>query len=374
MTLNEAGKAELCGLAKNYPYFLPLKVVCSLLEDEAAALKELPFMYGVNPVVLHYLPTRLKAVPAAPKEDNPTIVGWQPAAPATGGAVAGDPEAPEAIIPEPVVATPENDSEAAAETPAAAASEPAAAEAPSAKEATVAETVATVSAPEADATPEAVETPEKTTPAPLPTDLEVVEAEAAPEAAAPEAPVAATEKPAETPAPATPDRGPLPQDSKTAATPDEPVIQPLYTKDYFKYEGVAMEAAENPFEFKKPSGNDLMVMRSFGEWLRFFHSKKVKDDEEQEDKRALKAMWQKGKLAAALEEEDEEIPEVVFEMAVKSISHEGNPATETMAKIYLGQGKWEKAIAVYEQLQLRNPQKSTYFAEKIAVIEQQHRP
>ncbi len=381
ITLQEAGKAALQELSAKYPYFLPLKVVGQLLQNEASALQELPYIYGVNPVVLHYLAGKVKVAPQPPAAKKPVIVGWEPTAPKDAATPEKDVAAPETETP----AEEPTDVEASAgpqpavdtETPASPAVETASDEV------------------EASIQPESIENPEA--PAPEPTEMEVV-AEATAEAAESAVPATPEEQAsptvdaldvqaseasemAEFPEINAPEvsQQPSPQpaspDIADASAPDEPMIQPLYTKDYFKHQGVSMEdAAENPFEFKKPSGNDLMVMRSFGEWLRFFHSKKVKADEEQEDKRALKAMWQKGKLAAALEEEDEEIPEVVFEMAVKSISHEGNPATETMAKIYLGQGKWEKAIGVYEQLQLRNPQKSTYFAEKIAAIEQQHRP
>ena len=76
-------------------------------------------------------------------------------------------------------------------------------------------------------------------------------------------------------------------------------------------------------------------------------------------------MWQKEKLAAAMEEENEEIPETVFEMAVNSISKEESLVSETLAEIHIKQGKYDKAIEMYRKLSLRNPQKSAYFAGKI---------
>ncbi|TAE32505.1 MAG: hypothetical protein EAZ91_04045 [Cytophagales bacterium] len=46
----------------------------------------------------------------------------------------------------------------------------------------------------------------------------------------------------------------------------------------------------------------------------------------------------------------------------------GGLATESFAKILLMQGKTDKAIEIYEQLSLKNPQKKAYFAGKISEI------
>ena len=42
--------------------------------------------------------------------------------------------------------------------------------------------------------------------------------------------------------------------------------------------------------------------------------------------------------------------------------------TETLAKVYLEQGKYAEAIQAYQILMLKNPAKSAYFAEQIAMI------
>jgi hypothetical protein len=154
-------------------------------------------------------------------------------------------------------------------------------------------------------------------------------------------------------------------------TGNEELILPVYTDDYFRHQGV--KVAEELPEFTHDWKNDrkdeeaksLMVMMSFAEWLQHFRSSTQKQKEESDEQRALKSMWQKEKLAAAAEEENDEIPEKVFEMAVNSITKEEDLASEPLAEIYIKQGKYDKAIDMYRKLSLRNPQKNAYFARKI---------
>jgi tetratricopeptide (TPR) repeat protein len=155
---------------------------------------------------------------------------------------------------------------------------------------------------------------------------------------------------------------------------NEPLIQPVYTEDYFRHEGVQVseEIPADIEELGKANADEedksLMVMMSFTEWLTYFKTKKKKDEEEKEDQKALKTMWQKEKLAAALEEENDEIPEDVFKMAVDSITKEDDLASESLAEIHYKQGKYDKAIDMYRKLSLRNPQKKIYFARRIEEI------
>lgn len=154
---------------------------------------------------------------------------------------------------------------------------------------------------------------------------------------------------------------------------DEPLIQPIYTEDYFLHQGVEVsneipETEELTAQEQEDKEKSLMVVMSFAEWLNHFKTKTEKAKEEEQDQKALKTMWQKEKLAAALEEENDVIPEDVFEMAVNSITQEEGLVSESLAEIHVKQGKYDKAIDMYRKLSLRNPQKNAYFARRIEEI------
>jgi tetratricopeptide (TPR) repeat protein len=154
--------------------------------------------------------------------------------------------------------------------------------------------------------------------------------------------------------------------------PEEITIIPVSAEDYFLQQGIHVsndlpDADEMVHEEQTEEEKEkaLMVVMSFAEWLKHISSHNKKAKEEEADKKALKTMWQQQKLAAAIEEENDEIPEQVFEMAVNSISRGDELVSESLAEVYAKQGKREKAIDMYQKLSLHNPEKNTYFAAKI---------
>ncbi|HNB80964.1 MAG TPA: hypothetical protein PLP34_01710 [Chitinophagaceae bacterium] len=143
---------------------------------------------------------------------------------------------------------------------------------------------------------------------------------------------------------------------------------PLFKSDMPSSEELtpeAMEASKQDEQFEEDPDTSLMVMMSFTDWLQHFKKKTESEKEEEKEQRALKTAWQKEKLAAAADEEIDEIPEPIFKQAMESISSETDLVSESLAEILTRQGKKDKAIAMYKKLSLRNPEKSAYFARLI---------
>ena len=58
----------------------------------------------------------------------------------------------------------------------------------------------------------------------------------------------------------------------------------------------------------------------------------------------------------------------VRDLSETSAEEKGSFITETLAKIYINQGYYSRAINIYEKLSLQYPEKSAYFAGRIEKI------
>ncbi len=162
-----------------------------------------------------------------------------------------------------------------------------------------------------------------------------------------------------------------------------PIVEPVQSSDYFAQQNIKVDNTIDT-EFiksqtkktsplgaepvKESSPQDLLVTKSFNDWLQYFKLKKEQDDKEAKSKEALTAMLQHQKLTAAAGEENEVIPDAVFKQAISSISPQENLVTEALAEILLNQGKIAQAKDMYDKLSLKYPEKSAYFASKLKKV------
>jgi hypothetical protein len=120
---------------------------------------------------------------------------------------------------------------------------------------------------------------------------------------------------------------------------EELLFEPLYTTDYFASQGIRLSE-------EIQSGDKLgKQLKSFTEWLKTM--KKVQGNK--------------------LPDNGEPVDQVVQQLAEKS-NKEEEVLTESMAEVYIQQGRPRKAQEIYEKLSLLNPSKSAYFAAKIDLL------
>lgn len=128
-----------------------------------------------------------------------------------------------------------------------------------------------------------------------------------------------------------------------------PLIQPLYTSDYFAYTGAKLP--DNMEDDKRPTMDQL---HSFTGWLRTLKkSQGTPDPDLQSDEASMAARWENENAT-------------VWKNAAESVTASEEVFTEAMAEVRVSKGQMDRAIAIYEKLSLSNPEKSAYFAKKIA--------
>ncbi len=135
---------------------------------------------------------------------------------------------------------------------------------------------------------------------------------------------------------------------------------------------------------KEKEDFDFNAQMSFNEWLKKISKIKPVQPAQTDEADELEEQLQEGQYAAALVREIKtaeatQIPETpekwkqpvgkedkkISVLAQKSVTQNDNTITETYAKILELQKKYPQAIAAYEKLRLKYPEKSSYFAARI---------
>lgn len=121
---------------------------------------------------------------------------------------------------------------------------------------------------------------------------------------------------------------------------DSMLFMPYHSVDFFASQGIQL--SENELS-KDKFGKQL---KSFTEWLKSMKKLPSSEDYAELDKAA----------------------ETKLNIIAEASLSEHLIVTETMAEVWEKQGKFDKAVEIYEKLSLQNPSKSHYFADKIQKI------
>ena len=173
--------------------------------------------------------------------------------------------------------------------------------------------------------------------------------------------------------------------SISAASPDEPADDGNFTKTEETAPEVAVEEQqESPvtekLEIGKPLDFSKSEKHSFQEWLQLSSLKPIVRDEPTIETPVSETVavdvdkQKKNELIDRFIETNPKIPPVRSESAPVIISAEASNSddsylmTETLARVYLEQKKYTKAIQAYQILILKYPEKSSFFADRILDI------
>ena len=108
-------------------------------------------------------------------------------------------------------------------------------------------------------------------------------------------------------------------------------------------------------------------IHSFSKWLSLSNIKKIKRDTKQErgSNKIVDKFIENNPIINPLKKEQFFKPSA---MAKTSLVENKELITPTLAKVYLEQGHYEKAILSYEKLCLKYPEKNSFFATQIKLI------
>jgi len=120
-------------------------------------------------------------------------------------------------------------------------------------------------------------------------------------------------------------------------------------------------STEDKLEIGAPLRFDKTENHSFSEWLRLVNVKKINRGNEDAITRFLekKEKTIKPKLEVFFNATD---------FAKESVIEDHELVTPTLAKVYLEQEHYDKAISAYQKLILKYPKKSSFFANQITLI------
>ena len=125
-----------------------------------------------------------------------------------------------------------------------------------------------------------------------------------------------------------------------------------------------IQTPEKELEIGKPLEFTEKETHSFCEWLALTKIKKIDRTKGKEENLIDKFVETEPRISKPKREEFFS----PVQSAKESLKENDEIVTETLARVYLEQAHYDKAIASYEKLSLKFPQKSSFFASQIKLI------